>query len=75
MPVPTYLGNYSEVYERDPRGAALHWFIEAKYGLFLHYGLYSLLERHEWVQYNEKIPVSEYAQLADRFTAEAFDAA
>ena len=26
-----------------------HWFPEARYGLFIHYGLYSLLARGEWV--------------------------
>ena len=47
MRVPPYLREYAEMYERDPRQAALAWFRDAKYGLFLHYGLYSLLGRHE----------------------------
>ena len=42
--------------------------------MFLHYGLYSLLGRGEWVQLNEKIHVAEYAKLKDKFTAEKFDA-
>lgn len=74
MKIPAYLKGYEKEYENDPRQAALKWFREAEYGLFLHYGLYSLLERHEWVQEREKIPVAEYAKLADRFTAEKFDA-
>ncbi|MCL2433119.1 MAG: alpha-L-fucosidase [Clostridia bacterium] len=49
-------------------------FADAKYGLFLHYGLYSLLQKHEWVQFNDKIPLNEYERLAQRFTAEKFDA-
>jgi len=40
----------------------------------MHYGLYSLLGRHEWVQLREKIRVKQYEKLADRFTAEKFDA-
>ncbi|MCC6354140.1 MAG: alpha-L-fucosidase [Verrucomicrobiae bacterium] len=72
--VPSYLKKYAGQYAADPRGAALRWFREAKFGLFLHYGLYSLLGRHEWVQLREKIPVAEYAKLMDRFTAEKFDA-
>lgn len=71
---PAYLLPYSHRYADDPRAAALTWFREARYGLFLHYGLYSLLGRHEWVQYRERIPVAEYAKLAERFTAERFDA-
>ena len=50
------------------------WFAEARYGLFIHYGLYSLLARGEWVMNREKIAPEEYRKLADRFTAEQYDA-
>jgi len=50
------------------------WFTEARYGLFIHYGLYSLLERGEWVWNREEIPRDEYKALASRFTAVNFDA-
>lgn len=56
------------------RQAALHRFYEARYGLFIHYGLYSLLARHEQVQFKECIPVAEYAGLIKEFTAENFNA-
>jgi alpha-L-fucosidase len=56
------------------RHAARKAFAGQKYGLFLHYGLYSLLGRHEWVQEKERIPVAEYAKLADEFAADQFDA-
>ena len=72
--VPSYLSGYEDLYATDPRQAAVQWFREARYGLFLHYGLYSLLGRHEWVQYREKIPVHEYQKLMDDFDAEGFDA-
>jgi len=81
--VPSYLKGYEELYSRDPRKAAVKYFREAKFGLFMHYGLYSLLEGHwkgehskpaEWVQYRGKIRVKEYEKLASRFTAEKFDA-
>jgi len=71
--VPSYLRGFEKPYAQDPRQAALDWFRQARFGLFMHYGLYSLLERHEWVQLREKIPVAEYAKLKDRFTAEKFD--
>ncbi len=71
---PSYLSGYESLYADDPRGAAIRWFVEAKYGLFLHYGLYSLMERHEWDQHLLKIPVAEYGKLIDSFTAERFDA-
>jgi alpha-L-fucosidase len=73
-PIPSYLEGYEKLYRTDARGAARQWFREAKFGLFLHYGLYSLTARHEWLQFREKIPVAEYAKFKDRFTAVKFDA-
>lgn len=81
--VPSYLKGYEEIYAENPRLAAIQYFRNAKFGLFIHYGLYSLLEgfwkgEHvrpaEWVQLRGKIRVKEYAKLASRFTAEKFDA-
>lgn len=74
MRIPNYLKEYEKLYALDPRKASLAWFRQARYGLFLHYGLYSLLGRNEWVQLHEKIPVSEYDKLANDFYADKFDA-
>lgn len=49
------------------RERRMKWWHEAKFGMFIHWGLYSLLGRHEWVMENEAIPVEEYEQLAKRF--------
>lgn len=73
-PVPAHLREYEETYVTDPQQAAIEWFEDARYGLFLHYGLYSLLANHEWVQYHEAIPPEEYALLQQHFTADGFDA-
>ena len=48
------------------------WFRDARFGLFVHWGLYSVLGRGEWVMYRERIPADEYAKLADRFNPENF---
>lgn len=37
-----------------------------RFGMFIHYGLYSVLGRSEWAMYNEAIPASAYRGLADR---------
>lgn len=50
-------------------------YADLRYGLFIHYGLYSLLGRGEWVMNRERIAPAEYEKLADQFTAERFDAA
>ncbi|WP_158968609.1 alpha-L-fucosidase [Paraglaciecola sp. L3A3] len=72
--VPNYLSGFEGTYTTDPKQANMDWFTAAKFGMFIHYGLYSLLGRGEWVQIKEKIPVLEYEKLKDRFTAENFDA-
>lgn len=56
------------------RQERLDWFAEARYGLFVHYGLYSLLGRGEWTMNKERIAPEDYERIADRFTCEAFDA-
>ena len=71
---PKYLEPYAATWEKDPRQANLEWFKDAKYGLFLHYGLYSLLHQNEWAMRNNKIPLAEYEKLADQFTAHNFNA-
>ena len=45
----------------------MQWFNQARLGIYIHYGLYSLLQRGEWTMYSERIPYKEYAQLADQF--------
>src|SRR5512139_529619 len=56
------------------REQSMDWFRKARFGLFMHYGVYSILGRGEWVMFNEAIPVAEYSKLKDRFTADRFDA-
>lgn len=71
--VPSYLKDYADLYKNDPRRAARAWFGQAKFGFFMHYGLYSLLGRGEWVMLRERIPVAEYEKLQGQFTARDFD--
>src|SRR5262245_52075376 len=53
--------------ERADRERRMKWWHEAKFGMFIHWGLYSVLGRHEWVMENEGIPVAEYEQVANQF--------
>ena len=54
----------STVEDRERR---MQWWHAAKFGMFIHWGLYSTLSRHEWVMENEGISVSEYERLAPQF--------
>lgn len=50
----------------------LQWWRDAKVGMFVHWGLYSILGRGEWARFNEKIPKEEYEGLADEFIPQDF---
>lgn len=56
------------------RAQRIAWWREARFGVFIHWGLYAIPGRGEWAQWNEQIPVEEYAKLADQFHPSAFDA-
>ena len=43
------------------------WWHEARFGMFIHWGLYSTLGRHEWAMEEEGIPVTEYEKQAYAF--------
>jgi alpha-L-fucosidase len=49
------------------RDSRMAWFREARFGMFIHYGLYALEGRNEWVQAVENIPIEEYEKLAEKF--------
>ncbi len=56
------------------RQEAIKWWQEARLGLFIHWGLYSIIGHGEWVMYFGRIPVKEYEKLADEFNPVKFDA-
>jgi alpha-L-fucosidase len=45
----------------------MQWWHAAKFGMFIHFGVYSSIGRHEWVMEDEAIPVVEYAPHAATF--------
>jgi alpha-L-fucosidase len=59
----------------DAAASRIAWWREAKFGLFIHWGVYSIPGRGEWVQWNEQIPTEEYAKLASQFDPDKFDPA
>ncbi len=49
---------------RDQR---MRWWREARFGMFIHYGLYAVEGQHEWAMAVQNMDVHEYEKLADRF--------
>ena len=57
-------------YEKETaasRDKRMKWWRNARYGMFVHYGLHSVVGRHEWLQALEHVPVKEYERLAKKF--------
>ncbi len=50
--------------EREKR---TEWFREARFGMFIHWGLYAIPARGEWVKSTEKIPTKEYDKYFEEF--------
>lgn len=63
----------------------IKWFKEARFGMFIHWGLYSATEGYwngketigigEWIQAREEIPGEEYEKFAEKLTCEKFNPA
>ncbi len=51
----------------DNQTASKKWFENARLGMFIHWGLYSILGRGEWVMRRDGIPAIEYASLAKKW--------
>jgi len=49
------------------REQRMQWWHAAKFGMFVHWGLYSARARHEWAMENEAIPIDEYVALTRQF--------
>jgi alpha-L-fucosidase len=49
-------------------------FQDMKFGLFIHWGIYSIMGNGEWVMYQQKIPYNNYKRLADFFNPQEFNA-
>jgi len=60
---------------REQESGAGKWFGDARFGMFIHWGMYSVMGHGEQPLFREFLAPSEYRRLADRFRAEKFDAA
>ncbi len=52
----------------------MQWWQNAKFGMFIHWGLYAIPASGEWTMFNKKISPEEYAKLADQFKPRSFNA-
>ncbi|NQT18183.1 MAG: alpha-L-fucosidase, partial [Planctomycetes bacterium] len=59
---------------RQANAAGVRAFVEGRYGFSIHWGLYSLLGRHEWAMHLESIPHARYFELMKKFNPTRFNA-
>lgn len=53
----------------------MQWWTDARFGMFIHWGLYAQAARHEWVKKNERIPDADYQKYFEIFNPDLFDPA
>ena len=65
---PQTAGGLSQLpYQERTRADRMRWWHEAKFGMFIHWGLYSVIGHQEWVMESEGIPIPQYERLARHF--------
>lgn len=59
----------------EPTAGNTDWFVHDRFGLFIHWGLYALPARHEWVRHYERISNEDYQKYFDHFDPDLYDPA
>ena len=57
----------------EERTKRTEWYRDARFGMFIHWGLYAIPARGEWVRSVEQIPHEDYCHLTEEFTAENYN--
>ncbi|GAB4466781.1 MAG: alpha-L-fucosidase [Armatimonadaceae bacterium] len=57
----------------EPTDGDTSWFVHDRFGMFIHWGLYALPARHEWVKSREKISTEDYEKYFKHFDPDLYD--
>lgn len=60
-------------YQTRPTPGDTAWFSKSRFGMFIHWGLYAMPARHEWIKTREKIPEAHYAKYFKYFDPDLYD--
>jgi alpha-L-fucosidase len=67
---------HAQQYQPAPENLkAREWFQDSKFGLFIHWGVYSVLGKGEWVMNNDHMSIAQYEKLPPQFDPTEFDPA
>lgn len=54
-------------FDREAYEKRMEWYLDARFGMFIHWGLYSIPARGEWVRSTEEIPKEDYMKYFEEF--------
>ena len=57
----------------EQKAKRMEWWTDARFGMFIHWGLYALPARHEWVKQYEQIPDDVYEKYFRHFDPDLYD--
>ena len=55
------------------RAQRMKWWTDARFGMFIHWGLYAMPARHEWVKSQEKMSDERYARYFENFDPDRYN--
>ena len=60
-------------FNREEYQKRMQWYVEARFGLFLHWGLYAIPARGEWMRSFERMSLEDYQKYFDEFNPVDYD--
>ena len=57
----------------EEKAQRLSWWTDARFGMFIHWGIYALPARHEWVKNRERMTTEEYQKYFDNFNPDLYN--
>jgi alpha-L-fucosidase len=70
---PLFSQNINKLAIPSEKVDRMQWWSEARFGMFIHWGLYALPARHEWVMSNEQISKKDYKKYVEFFNPDLYD--
>ena len=58
---------------QEQKTLRMKWWTDARFGMFIHWGLYALPARHEWVKNRERMTNEQYQKYFDHFDPDLYD--
>ena len=60
-------------FDRERYNKRMEWYLDARFGMFIHWGLYAIPARGEWVRSVEEMPKEDYMQYFEEFDPVDYD--